>query len=133
MALSERERKVLEELERGLYESDASFASRMGGSQQKLAAGRANSPKRIVAGAALVLMGLTEILASLVMKYPFFAIAGFALMVLGLSLATGQFGRQARIARGGQVSGKGKKPGSRDASSGLEAKLQERWDRRSEQ
>jgi hypothetical protein len=127
MALSERERKVLEELERELYASDSGFASKMGGSQQKLAAGRASSPKRIVAGVVVILIGLTEILASLVMRYPAFAVVGFGLMVLGLSLATGQFGRQSRLAKGGDKQSSAKKPA---ASGDLKSKLEERWDRR---
>ena len=133
VALSERERKLLEELERGLYESDSSFAAKMGGSQAKLAAGRAASPKRIVAGAALVLMGLGVILAALIMKYPAFAVVGFGLMVFGLSLATGQFGRlaaRATAATPGQGDARAKAPGSASTGGNLRTRFEERWDRR---
>jgi hypothetical protein len=131
MALSEHERKVLEELERGLYESDSNFATRMGGSQQKLASAGTASPKRMIAGGAVVLIGLTEILAALVMRYPMFAVLGFALMVLGLSMATGQFGRKARLAKAG-LRGRNPKSSRAAASSnrGISTKFEERWDRR---
>ena len=133
VALSERERRLLEELERGLYESDSSFAAKMGGSQAKLAAGRASSPKRIVAGAALVLVGLSVILAALIMKYPAFAVVGFAFMVFGLSLATGQFGRLAKKAKGtgaGRAAGQAHSNNSRSGLSDLQSKFEDRWDRR---
>ncbi|MEN9287875.1 MAG: hypothetical protein RLZ88_545 [Actinomycetota bacterium] len=133
VALSERERKLLEELERGLYESDSSFAAKMGGSQAKLAAGRASSPKRIVGGAALVLIGLSVILAALIMKYPAFAVVGFGFMVFGLSLATGQFGRLAKKARGldaGKRNVRAKAKNSATGLGGIQAKFEERWDRR---
>lgn len=128
MSLSDSERKALEELERSLYESDSSFAARMGGSQQKLAAGRANSSKRIVAGAALVLVGITEVLAALIMKYPMFGILGFGIMVFGLSLATGQFGRQHRVAKSGP---KPKRAARQPKTAAGEGNLFERrWDAR---
>lgn len=98
MSLSEHERKVLEQLERDLYEGDAQFAKRMGADKQKLAQGQAASSKRIIAGGAVALAGLGVLIQSLILRYPIFGVVGFALMVVGLWLATAQFGRLNRIA-----------------------------------
>ena len=51
MALSEREQRLLDEMERGLYESDAALAS-------KLSSAKVSSPQKIVGGAALAVIGI---------------------------------------------------------------------------
>lgn len=133
MALSEHERKVLEELERELYAGDASFAKRMGADRQKLAAGKASSPKRIIAGGALAIAGLAVILQALLTHYAPFGVAGFALMVIGLWLATAQFGRLNRISSGKQPhSGarRGDKASENAAKSSLQERFEQRWDQR---
>lgn len=93
MSLSERERKVLEELERGLYESDAKLAEKLGADPAKLASAKASSPRRIVAGGLLAVSGLALILTALLTQYVWFGVVGFLAMVFGFSLATAQFGR----------------------------------------
>lgn len=133
MSLSERERKVLEELERELYAGDASFAKRMGAEREKLAAGKASSPKRIIAGGALAIAGLAVILQALLTHYPPFGVAGFALMVIGLWLATAQFGRLNRIAAGKQSragAGQGGKKAKVAEKSSLQDRFEQRWDQR---
>lgn len=133
MSLSERERKVLEELERELYAGDASFAKRMGAEREKLAAGKASSPKRIIAGGALAIAGLAVILQALLTQYAPFGVAGFALMVIGLWLATAQFGRLNRIASGkSPKASRGSSSGQRPTAekSSLQDRFEQRWDQR---
>ena len=133
MSLSERERKGLEELERELYAGDASFAKRMGAEREKLAAGKASSPKRIIAGGALAIAGLAVILQALLTQYPPFGVAGFALMVIGLWLSTAQFGRLNRIAAGKAPKAKRGTRASRGSvaeKSSLQDRFEQRWDQR---
>ncbi|MEN9606263.1 MAG: hypothetical protein RL605_91 [Actinomycetota bacterium] len=100
MALSERERRVLEQLERDLYEGDASFASRMGASGEKLARAKRRSPKRIVGGAAVAFGGLSLVIFAIMFNLTLVGVAGFAVMVAGLWLATGSFGSKPRTKGG---------------------------------
>ena len=140
MSLSEHERKVLEQLERDLYEGDAQFAKRMGAEKEKLAAAKAGSPKRIIAGGAVALAGIAVLIQALILRYPIFGVVGFALMVIGLWLATAQFGRLNRIANGKGAAGSGSSGGSTRAagktSSPADGKtsftefFERRWDQR---
>ena len=143
MSLSEHERKVLEQLERDLYEGDAQFAKRMGAEKEKLAAAKAGSPKRIIAGGAVALAGIAVLIQALILRYPIFGVVGFALMVIGLWLATAQFGRLNRIANGKGAAGSGSS-GSSGGSTGAAGKpsspadgktsftefFERRWDQR---
>ena len=82
MGLSEREQKVLEELERGLYADDAKFATRV-------SAGPNNSAARIVGGALLAVVGLSVLVFAVVSQLTVFGVVGFALMLAGVLVATG--------------------------------------------
>ena len=81
MGLSEREQQLLDELERGLYASDSSLA-------HKLGKPGARSPKRIIAGAALAVIGLSLLVVAVILQFALFGVAGFLVMLAGLILAT---------------------------------------------
>lgn len=81
MSLSERERKVLEELERGLLESEPQLA-------QKLSSPNSASPKRLIAGALLAVVGLSILVTAVVLQFALFGVAGFLTMLAGLFLAS---------------------------------------------
>ena len=81
MGLSEREQQLLDELERGLYASDSSLA-------HKLGKPGARSPRRIIAGAALALIGLSLLVVAVILQFALFGVAGFLVMLAGLILAT---------------------------------------------
>ena len=137
MSLSEHERKVLEQLERDLYEGDAQFAKRMGAEKEKLAAAKAGSPKRIIAGGAVALAGIAVLIEALIVRYPVFGVVGFALMVIGLWLATAQFGRLNRIAKGqvaagsaGSTGAAGKPSSPADGKTSFTEFFERRWDQR---
>ena len=85
MGLSEREQKVLEELERGLYADDAKFATRV-------SAGPNNSAARIVGGALLAVVGLSVLVFAVGSQLTVFGVVGFALMLAGVLVATGSKG-----------------------------------------
>lgn len=81
MALNEHEQKLLEELERGLYESDSSLA-------HKLGRAGARSPKRLIAGGVLVLIGISLLLVAVILQLAAFGVVSFLTMLAGLWVAT---------------------------------------------
>ena len=85
MGLSEREQKVLEELERGLYADDAKFAT-------KVSAGPNNSAARVVGGALLAVVGLSVLVFAVISQVTVFGVVGFAAMLAGVLVATGSNG-----------------------------------------
>ncbi len=81
MGLSEHEQKLLDELERGLYAADSNLA-------HKLGKPGARSPQRIIAGAALIVIGLSLLVVAVILQAAFFGVGGFLAMLAGLLLAT---------------------------------------------
>ena len=81
MGLSEREQQLLDELERGLYATDSDLA-------HKLGKPGARSPKRIIAGGALAVIGLSLLVVAVILQFALFGVAGFLVMLAGLILAT---------------------------------------------
>lgn len=81
VGLSEQEQKLLDELERGLYASDASLA-------HKLGKPGARSPQRIIAGSALAVIGISLLVVAVVIQVAIFGVAGFLSMLAGLVVAT---------------------------------------------
>ena len=80
MGLSEREQKLLEELERGLMEGDSSFASK---------AQRVGNPAgRVIAGALLAIIGLGVLVTGVFIQFAAIGVVGFLVMLGGLVLAT---------------------------------------------
>ena len=81
MALSEREQRLLDELEKGLYETDANFASKIAGST-------ARTPAKMVGGIALFLIGVSLLVFSAIIQTAAFGVLAFLLMVSGLVFAS---------------------------------------------
>lgn len=80
MGLSEREKKLLEELERGLIEQDSSFASKVD---------RVGNPAvRVIGGALLTIIGLGVLLTGVFIQFAPIGVAGFLVMLAGLVVAT---------------------------------------------
>jgi len=80
MALSEHEQRLLDEMERSLYQSDADF----------VAAGERRGAPNYVAvtlGILLALLGLGGALAAVAAQLPILGVVGFVLMVAGVLLA----------------------------------------------
>ena len=118
MALNEREQRLLDELERGLYESDSDLAFKLGKPG-------AISPKRLIAGGALLVSGISLLVVAVVLQFALFGVASFLVMLAGLLVATS-----------GASSVKNPKPAataqSRTARSPKTGKnfFEDRWDRR---
>jgi len=81
MALSEREQRVLDELERGLYATDANLANKLGNAG-------ARTPAKLIAGLAVSLIGLSLIVFAVIIQVAFFGVAAFVVMLTGLVMAS---------------------------------------------
>lgn len=81
MALSEHEKKMLEELERTLYEDDAKFV-------QRVATGRPSSAARVVGGVISAVIGVSVLLFAAIAHIILIGAVGFVLMLVGLAIAT---------------------------------------------
>jgi hypothetical protein len=116
MALSEREQKLLDELERGLYESDSSFVNRVSRKP------KSSPAARLVTGVLLAIIGLSVLVFSVVIQLVVFGVVGFALMLGGLVLASTSWSGPSLAAE------KVAKP----RKSGIPSKnfFEDRWDKR---
>jgi hypothetical protein len=101
MALSDREKKVLEELERGLFADDAEFAERVKAASQgtskvkKAKPALRQSAARLVAGALVSVAGLSILVVAAILKITAFGILGFLVMLSGLVLASSNWSNTA--------------------------------------
>ena len=144
MALSERERQMLEEMEEAIRAEDPRFASQMngvrapGGDRRRMALGIVGA----LAGLGLVLLGINTSI--------WVGVAGFALIVasVALALTPGRSGdgaglgvvgsdgsvRRARTPRskGASRQGKGRSPKSKHQGSFMQ-RMEARWEERRQQ
>jgi len=119
MALSEREQRLLEEMERSLYQSDADVVG----------AGRRDGAPSYVSvtfGVLLALVGLGGAIASIAARLPVLGIVGFVVIVLGILLTF-------RRKREGLPSATQKPAsGKRAHGSPVMDAFEDRWERRRE-
>ncbi|PPF11829.1 hypothetical protein C5C36_09195 [Rathayibacter sp. AY1G1] len=124
MPLSEHEQRLLDEMERNLYQNDADFVAAVG-------KGRGGTNYRaLVLGILLGILGLAVLVAGVVVRQPLVGILGFAFMLGGVIVAM-------RPAAGGSAEpglpdvGRPSKPrsGNRQGS-GFMDRLNDRWDNR---
>jgi len=108
MPLSDREKQVLEQLERDLYANDAKFANRVSAPK---------SLKALVGGSALAIVGISVIVFAVIVQVLWFGLIGFGILLTGLVLATSNWSNQSQP----QV-----KP-NREAKPNF---FEERWNRR---
>src|SRR5690606_833967 len=120
MPLSEQEQRLLEEMERSLYQNDADFVATV--SQRR---GRPNYTL-VVVGALLALVGIATLVIGVVVRQPLVGVLGFAVMFGGALLAFSPPRRGATAAAASST----RKPAR--ARSSFMDRLNERWDRRQE-
>lgn len=92
MALSDREKQVLEELERNLLADDANFARKAKLRQP----GMANSPAKIVAGALIALIGISVLVFAAISQLSVFGVIGFLIMLFGILMVSSNNGAKPR-------------------------------------
>ena len=81
MPLSEQEQRLLDEMERNLYQNDADFVATVGARR-----GRPNY-RGIVIGAVLVVIGIVTLLVGVGMRLPIVGVIGFVVMFGGVLVA----------------------------------------------
>ncbi|MEY3614822.1 MAG: hypothetical protein RL460_135 [Actinomycetota bacterium] len=86
MGLSEREQKLLEEMERNLMAQDAEFAKTISNTTS------ANqSAGKLVLGVLILISGLGLLVLSVALQVAFFGVVAFLVMVIGLVIASANF------------------------------------------
>ncbi len=113
MALSDREQRLLDELERGLYASDPNLA-------HKISSSGARTPARLIAGLVISLIGVSLIVFAVMIQVAFFGVFAFLVMLTGLIVASSNLTASAER---GAKSSAGPKSQSRNV-------FEERWNRR---
>ncbi|MFM6939910.1 MAG: DUF3040 domain-containing protein [Rhodoluna sp.] len=113
MALSDREQRLLDELERGFYESDPNLASKIG-------SGGVKSPARIIAGLAIGLIGISLIVFAVMVQIAIYGVIAFLVMLTGLVVASSNLSGARAPKRSGSAS-------PRSPSKNI---FESRWDRR---
>ncbi|MGV3732563.1 MAG: DUF3040 domain-containing protein [Microcella sp.] len=122
MPLSEHEQRLLEEMERNLYQNDADFVATV--------AGRRGKPnyRLIVIGALLAVAGVAALVAGVIVQQPLVGVVGFGLMLGGVLMVLSP-GRSA--AESGTPSASA---GARRAPrSSWMTTMNERWERRQDE
>ena len=117
MPLSEHEQRLLDEMERNLYQNEADVVSTAGMGR------RAPNYTAIASGALLGALGLGVMLTGVGMNITALGVIGFVLLFAGVMIAVAIPGKPL-----GQVKSDGK-PGSSGKGS-LMDQLNDRWDRR---
>ena len=126
MALSEREQKLLEQMEQALYAEDPRFATRL------RSAGLGSSRRRMLIAALGVIVGLGLVVLAVLGQHVWLGGVGFVVMVAGGAFAfapTRKNGPTGTVSPDGTVQrvkgAKGKSQG------GFMQRLEQRWERRS--
>ncbi|HEY0249137.1 MAG TPA: DUF3040 domain-containing protein [Gryllotalpicola sp.] len=127
MPLSEHEQRLLDEMERNLYQNDADFVANISQAPRRRPAYRA-----IVLGVLVAVVGVATLITGVFVPQPLVGILGFVLMLAGVLLAITPRRRRADdklfAAPDDQHSGRGaQRPSS---SADFMDRLNERWDKR---
>jgi hypothetical protein len=119
MPLSEQEQRLLEEMERSLYQNDADFVATV-------------SPRRgktnytvLVLGILIGVLGIATLVTGVVVRQPLVGVLGFAIMFVGVLLAVAPPRRADPAAPAPATSAKRK-----TRSGGFMDNLNDRWDKR---
>lgn len=123
MPLSEHEQRLLEEMERNLYQNDADFVATV--------AGRRGKPnyRLIVIGALLAVAGVAALVAGVIVRQPIIGVVGFGLMLGGvlMVISPGRGSAEQTSAAPGSTGG------SRAPRSSWMQTMNERWERRQDE
>ena len=117
MPLSEQEQRLLEEMERSLYQNDADFVATVNP--------RRGKPNYTVlaAGVLVAVLGIATLVAGVIIQQPLVGVLGFAVMFVGVLLAV--------TPPRSSTSAPSARSGSRPArSSSFMDSLNDRWDKR---
>jgi predicted phage tail protein len=124
MPLSEHEQRLLEEMERNLYQNDADFVATVSGRRGK------PNYRLIVIGALLAVAGVAGLIAGVIVQQPIIGVVGFGLMLGGvlMVISPGRAPADASSASSTRASAP-RKP----ARSSWMDTMTERWERRQDE
>jgi predicted phage tail protein len=120
MPLSEQEQRLLEEMERNLYQNDADFVATVSGRR-----GRPNYTQ-IVLGSLLAIAGVAALVAGVIVQLPIVGVIGFGLMLGGVLLVLSPGSAPATESK---TAGRPSSAPQRKRSSFMDT-INERWERR---
>lgn len=126
MPLSEQEQRLLEEMERSLYQNDADFVATVNPNR-----GRTNYSV-LVAGVLIGVLGIATLVAGVIIRQPLVGILGFAIMFVGVLLAVAPPRRATSGPLPKESTGPASKSSAKRSSGGFMDNLNDRWDRRQE-
>ena len=118
MALSDREKRLLAEMEAALASDDPALQSTLAGDTQTLVR---RAPGGLLAGLALILLGIATLFTGLIAQITVVGVAGFAIILTGLLATLRSLSARTPLAGVRKT---------RSPRSSLGDRLQERWDRR---
>lgn len=131
MPLSDHEQRLLEQMERALYQEDPKFATSL-----RHGRGAAIDRMRILVGAAIVIGGLVAVVAGVALSFVPLGVLGFAAMIGGAVWAwSGTRGEAASDSETSTESGSTpKSPGAKQTAdpSSFMNKMEDRWRKRRE-
>jgi Flp pilus assembly protein TadB len=124
MPLSEQEQRLLDEMERNLYQNDADFVATVGSHRDRV------NYRGIVIGAVIVVAGVITLLVGVAMSQSIVGVLGFIVMFAGVFIALSPARNPRRSAAptrsGAQKSGQHKQ----GKPAGFMDSLNARWERR---
>ncbi|MFJ3380409.1 DUF3040 domain-containing protein [Curtobacterium sp. NPDC090217] len=126
MPLSEQEQRLLEEMERSLYQNDSDFVARVTRRQ-----GRPTYTS-ITLGVLGALAGVAVVILGLVMRQPLIGIVGFVVMLAGVLFAL-RPGMRAPKSKTPRTPSSGGARGSSPSGGSFMDRMNDRWDKRNDQ
>jgi hypothetical protein len=120
MPLSEQEQRLLEEMERSLYQNDADFVATVSPRRGK------TNYRTLVVGVLVGLLGVATLVAGVIIRQPLVGVLGFAIMFVGVLLAVAPPRKAASLPAQDIPRPSSGKPRSSSFMQGLN----DRWDRR---
>ena len=121
MPLSEQEQRLLEEMERSLYQNDADFVATVSPRR-----GRPNYTV-VVVGVLIAVVGIALLVSGVIIQQPLVGVLGFVVMFVGVLLAVAPPRRDAGAEATASPRARQRAGGSRFMEN-----LNDRWDRRQE-
>lgn len=123
MALSEREQRLLDEMERGFYQSEADVMQTVPASRRRV------NYRSLVLGIIVVLVGVGVLIGGVAAQQLWLGLIGFAVMLGGVML---MFWRGSEPSIESELAGETKNGGAQGAAAreSLSERMERRWDER---
>ncbi|MFF1573034.1 DUF3040 domain-containing protein [Leifsonia sp. NPDC058292] len=124
MPLSEHEQRLLEEMERSLYQNDADFVATVGARRGRPAY------RSIVLGILVAVVGVGVLIAGVTFQIPVVGILGFVVMFGGVLIAIAPGKRSIGAGPSAANPAAGSAKPTKASQEGFMNKLNDRWDKR---